>query len=270
MFWKRVQLRLIFLAGVVCACAIRAAELPPAAPSPASSPATQPALASIKGKVSISGGFGFQKPDLSRVVVYIASDPRLDAQPTTRATVSQRNKAFTPNFVVIPRGTEVEFPNWDKFDHNVFSRSAAAPAFDLDRYPYGKSKTRTFEKLGVVQVFCNIHPQMRAVIYVTPNRYFARADDDGNFEIKDVPPGTYDVVAWNERCDEQKQTVEIKDGIATELNFALNESHDRAISSSDTGRKNYGGIEKGLGVKREKLNLPVVTDVHDAPPDSKP
>jgi plastocyanin len=223
----------------------------------------------------MAAGLDLRKPDVERVVVYLASDPRLDAepQPGEHATVAQRHKAFVPNFVVIPRGMVVEFPNWDDFDHNVFSRSKAAPAFDLDRYPRGMSKSRRFDKLGVVQVFCNIHPQMRAVIYVTPNRYFARPDADGNFQITGVPAGQYEAVAWDERCPEQRQAVEVRpDGPPAELSFTLSESRDRVLSSSDARprRSSYGGIERGLGIKRERLNLPVVTDVHPAPPDSRP
>jgi plastocyanin len=156
---------------------------------PASAPTTLPAVlapttaptVSLRGQVAVAGSWDVQKPDLSRVVIYLASDAALDAAPHPQghATVSQKNKAFSPNFTVIPRGTDVEFPNWDCFDHNVFSVSKAAPAFDLDRYPKGQSKTRTFDKVGVVQVFCNIHPQMRAIIFVTPNICFTRADAQG-------------------------------------------------------------------------------------------
>jgi len=244
------------------------------ADSPTTAPATQPAGMALHGRVQVSPGWTLANPDLSRAVVFLAASPALDERsgPTTRATVSQYHKSFTPGFVVVPLGTEVEFPNWDHFDHNVFSRSAAAPAFDLDRYPYGKSKTRTFEKLGVVQIFCNIHPQMRAVIYVTPNRFFARPDADGNFAISGLPAGTFDVVLWHERCEEQRQTITLAEGEAPQINFVLKESRERAINSSDATarRSGYGGVERGLGVKRERLDLPVVTDSHPAPEESRP
>jgi plastocyanin len=257
-------------ATAVFACALHGAEPPAATTEPATQPSTQPLTGSVRGHVSIDGGWLFSKPDLSRVVVYVGSAPALDGLrgPTTRAIMSQHEKRFEPNFLVIQRGTSVEFPNWDRFYHNVFSRSAAAPAFDLDRYPYGQSKTRTFDKLGVVQLFCNIHPQMRAVIYVAPNRFFARAQKDGSFEIADVPVGQYKLMAWDDRCDPQSQPIEIKAGETADVSFELSQSHDRVANTGD-GKQNYG-IERGLGVKREKLNLPVVRDSHPAPEESRP
>src|SRR5689334_17106796 len=193
--------------------------------SSADAPATQPAV-SARGKVQIVGMPEFLKPDLSRVVIYVASHPSLDAMPHSgsRPAVAQRNKQFTPNFLVVRKDTVVEFPNWDKFDHNVFSRSKAAPAFDLDRYPYGQSKSREFDKLGVVQVFCNIHPSMRAINFVTPNDYFCRADSEGNFELRGLPPGHYELMAWQERCDEQRMPIDVVTGKVAEVSFRLEEN----------------------------------------------
>src|SRR6185295_3596707 len=119
-----------------------------------------------------------------------------------------------------------------------FSRSAAAPQFDLVRYPYGQSKKRKFEKVGVVQVFCNIHPQMRAVIFVTPNRYFTTADAEGQFELADVPPGKYQIVAWHERCGEQQQALEVTSVAGPEVTLTLEE--DRASIMENTPRREEG------------------------------
>jgi plastocyanin len=243
----------------------------PTSPTTQPAPATQPVGGVIRGHISIAGASPLQHLDLSHVVVYLGEDAKLMDRPgpATRPTVAQYKKAFTPNFLIISRNTEVDFPNWDHFDHNVFSRSAAAPAFDLDRYPYGQSKTRTFDKLGVVQIFCNIHPQMRAIIYVTPDNYFARADAQGNYQIDGVPVGTYQLFAWQERCDEQQQPVSISLDQPTSIDFTLTQSHDSTVAAADNSHAAYG-VERGLGVKREQLDLPVVTDVHAAPENSHP
>jgi plastocyanin len=276
---------LMIAAGMVAVATNRApAQVEPSAP--ALTPGTQPATALattqpvsrgvVTGRVTIATGWAAPKPDLSRAVVYLASEPTLDAEsataPAPPQVIAQRDKTFVPNFLVVPRGTEVEFPNWDRFDHNVFSRSAAAPAFDLDRYPYGQSKTRRFDKLGVVQIFCNIHPQMKCVVMVTPNRFFARVGSDGRFELRDVPAGRYELVVWHERCDEQRQVIEVVPGGGdgggggvADVAFTLEESRKRILSSSNPSRRRSSGVERGLSVKREPLNLPVVKESHPAP-----
>ncbi len=231
--------------------------------------ATAPAapVPSVRGALTLGGGLDLQKPDLSRAVVYIASDSTLDKEepPKAPAIVAQRDKKFVPDFTVVSKNTTLEFPNEDPFDHNVFSRSKAAPAFDLDRYPKGMSKSRVFTEVGIVQVFCNIHPSMRAIIVVTPNHYFTRADGKGNFSIPGVPAGKYTLVAWQERCDELRKDIEVAANGLSDIKLELKESRQAIMSSEKTtGQQGYG-LDRGLGVKQEKLNLPVVTDVHPAP-----
>ncbi len=240
--------------------------------SPATKPATVPANGTIHGQVTIAAGLDIQKPDLTRVVVYVASNPELDALPlpSGRPVVSQHNKTFVPNFTVVSRGTDVEFPNWDHFDHNVFSRSKAAPAFDLDRYPYGVSKSRQFDKLGIVQLFCNVHPNMRAIIFVTPNHYSARADADGKFQITGLPAGHYELVAWHERCEEQRKPFDVAVSSDADISFALEESRRSILANDPPERRAAYGVERGLGIKRERLDLPVVEESHPAPPPAKP
>jgi plastocyanin len=232
----------------------------------ATQPATAPSGVAIRGTIDFQMLFSLVKPDPTRAVVYLASDPALDSVPPPAKpfTVAQHNRAFVPSFIVIPKGAQVDFPNWDHFYHNVFSRSVAAPAFDLDRYPYGYSKTKTFDKVGVVQIFCNIHPFMRAIIVVTPNAYYTRADSQGNFEIKNVPPGHYQIVAWHDRCDEVRQSIDVGPADVEEVALHLAESRDAIMDNDAPNHQNDYGIDRGLGVKREKLNLPVVGGVHPA------
>jgi plastocyanin len=228
--------------------------------------ATQPTF-DLHGHVSIESGWSLQPPDLTRVVVYLAADPLLDSlsPPQGHAMVAQRHKMFVPNFVVVQLGTTVEFPNFDDFEHNVFSFSKAAPAFDLDRYPRGKSKSRVFDKVGIVQLFCNIHPSMRAIVVVTPNSFFARADATGAIVIHGVPAGSFHVVAWQERCGNQTADVTVDaEGHASDLSIVLH-ANRRSIVASEAPPSDGGyGVERGLGVKREPLNAPVVGGVHDA------
>ena len=67
------------------------------------------------------------------------------------------------------------FPNGDPFLHNVFSQSATRK-FDLGSFKLHDEKTKDFPSPGVVDVYCNIHPEMAATILVLPNRRHIRAN----------------------------------------------------------------------------------------------
>ena len=98
----------------------------------------------------------------------------------------------------------------DPFFHNVFSYSKTKK-FDLGRYAEGHSKSVTFNKPGIVRVFCEIHSNMLAHIIVLEQPYFTLTEQDGSFRISDVPPGEYDLHIWQENAPEQVKHVMIPD-----------------------------------------------------------
>ena len=81
--------------------------------------------------------------------------------------VIQKDKAFSPVTLKVKVGDSVEFRNEDTIFHNVFSLSDVK-SFDLGSYPKGQSRKVTFDKPGVVEVECAIHPQMHLKIEVAP------------------------------------------------------------------------------------------------------
>jgi hypothetical protein len=63
---------------------------------------------------------------------------------------------------------------------------------------------------------------MSAFILVFSHRYFAITDDDGRYRLENVPPGRYNVVAWNEGTSLATRQVVVPDsGGDVELNFEL-------------------------------------------------
>src|SRR5215468_1247173 len=128
-------------------------------------------------------------PDLLRSVVYLESAPRgaFETSESGRAVMDQRNETFVPHVLAIMTGTTVDFPNSDKFYHNVFSLSKPR-TFDLGRYAAGHSKSIRFDRPGIVRVFCDIHSHMSAFILVFTHPFYAVTDLDGGYHIDDVPP----------------------------------------------------------------------------------
>jgi plastocyanin len=163
---------------------------------------------SVNGTVSVvrESGPGTDKSDSSGAVVWLkpvsdTSGPLADgpgSSARTRFKIVQQHKRFDPHVLAIPAGSVVDFPNLDPFFHNVFSMFDGK-RFDLGLYEAGASHSVTFDRAGIVYIFCNIHPEMSAVVVVTDTPYYATSDKAGHFSISHVPPGRYLVTVWHER-----------------------------------------------------------------------
>jgi len=160
--------------------------------------------------------------DRLQSVVYLDAAPRraFEQVEPGRAVLDQRDERFVPHVLAVTTGTVVDFPNSDRIYHNVFSLSKTRP-FDLGRYAVGRSKRVRFDRPGVVRVFCDIHSHMNAFIFVFSHPFFSLTDTEGRYRIDNVPPGTYNVIAWNEGLFSEPRPVGVPDGGATELDFVL-------------------------------------------------
>lgn len=130
------------------------------------------------------------------------------AAPAEPALLDQNGQKFIPRILAVVVGQTVEFRNSDKVFHNVFSYSPPK-RFDLGRYPRGKSKRLTFQKAGFVQVFCDIHSEMRADIVVVPGPHYTYLDSEGRFRIKGVPAGRHTVAIWLPRSGERRVVLDV-------------------------------------------------------------
>lgn len=116
--------------------------------------------------------------------------------------IRQKGVEFVPHVLVVPVGTEVAFPNYDREPHNVFSPTG--PGFDLGRYNTDKrGEPYTFLDVDEFDIFCDIHRQMWAKVKVVDSAYIAPVID-GRFTFGNVAPGTYKVVAWTRNSPEVK------------------------------------------------------------------
>jgi len=127
----------------------------------------------------------------------VQGTPALPFTPSGHYTLLQKNRTFTPHLQVIPIGSKVEFPNADPFFHNVFSLYEGK-RFDLGLYEAGSSRSVTFPREGASYIFCNIHPDMSAVVLALSTPLYATATSNGSFLLRGIPPGTYRMHLWIE------------------------------------------------------------------------
>jgi len=155
-------------------------------------------------------------------VVFIEKiPPGLTGPATARIpSLGQKDQAFTPRVLAVRVGTRVDFPNQDRMYHNVFSVSSVK-RFDLGKYSRGHSKSVTFDRPGIVNVFCDIHSDMAAFIYVLPHHVFAQPAANGEFSLPDLPAGTYDLKLWHPDFGERTREITIPEGrdLAVDLEF---------------------------------------------------
>jgi plastocyanin len=162
----------------------------------------------------------------SRVVVYI--EGKFPSEPSATEAVAkdavarmeQTNRRFSPDTLVIQAGSKVSFPNLDPIFHNVFSLSGPK-TFDLGNYPKGDTRLVAFPEPGIVYVNCHLHPNMTATIVVAPNRWNTKADGEGKFALRDVPPGKYTIVAWHKAAGFFRQQVQIVAGRDEKIEFLI-------------------------------------------------
>ena len=188
----------------------------------------------VSGKVKVTG-----QRNRSPVVTVVYAESLTGPTPVRPGhfTLEQQNKAFLPRILAIPAGSKVDFPNLDPIFHNVFSLSRPA-SFDLGLYRSGASKSHIFAEAATYRVFCNIHPQMTAVVLVLPTSFIAQFEGAGTYKM-DLPAGRYRITAWSERTSPVTTEVVVGDSDATAPDLALDESKFVALAHKNKFGQDY-------------------------------
>ena len=168
----------------------------------------------IKGKVEVHGIRSAQD-----IAVYVDAIPGKTFTPPANAPVEdQKHMTFVPHVLIVLKGTTVQFLNSDPVGHNVYWPSIDRNkklAHNMGTWPQGQQKSFTFNDLGVAPLLCNVHPEMSGYVVVVSTPYFAVTDKEGNFDIKDVPDGSYTLKTWSEAGKPASQPVSVSGGPAT-------------------------------------------------------
>jgi hypothetical protein len=154
---------------------------------------------------------------VQNVEVYLKDITKGKALPTEPVAISLVNThcMFKPRVQAATVGQQITISSEDPVLHNTHPQNAETNATIYNiALPYkGFSVTKPLPATPqLIKVKCDAHEWMHAWIWEFDHPYFATTGDDGKFTIKDVPPGTYTLVAWQEAAGEKSMPVTVAAG----------------------------------------------------------
>jgi hypothetical protein len=136
---------------------------------------------------------------VSNTVVFLRNISRGKAMdlPVARRFLNQKNCRYEPHILLVPVQATLTVKSSDPLLHTVHMSGSAD--YNLPFTAKGQEITRPMTREGAVSLRCNAgHVWMNGEMIVAKNPYYAVTDEDGNFELTQVPPGQYEIVAWHE------------------------------------------------------------------------
>tara|TARA_B110001454_G_scaffold107664_1_gene101306 strand:+ start:263 stop:1033 length:771 start_codon:yes stop_codon:yes gene_type:complete len=163
--------------------------------------------------------------NLKNVIVWL-KDVKYDGPTSTDTVVlDQKGCVYNPHVIVVMKDQKVLIKNSDATLHNIHSMAKVNDQFNFAMPKVVKEKETSFDKAEEpFYVKCDVHPWMKSWVLVQDHPYFAVTDEKGNFVIDNIPPGTYEVIAWQEKFKMSRSiitSVTIEDSIETTQDFTF-------------------------------------------------
>lgn len=159
--------------------------------------------------------------DAGDTVVFFTPDAKTRVKPLpTVSVITMQGKSFVPHVLTVTQGSAVRFANDDMILHNVFSTSPGND-FDMGFYGHGPGRTKTFERPGLVRVYCNVHHEMFAYILVLNTPYYTEVGDDGSFLLRRLPAGPGEITVWNPRGQVWREHVDSPASATVDVKLTL-------------------------------------------------
>jgi plastocyanin len=161
---------------------------------------------------------------VGNVFVYVKSGLPAGATyspPSESAVIDQDGCLYKPRVVGVMAGQNIDIKNSDPVLHNIKAVPKTNRGFNISQPTAGMVSKRKFDQPEqMVPLQCNVHSWMHASVGVMSHPYFATTSDDGKFEIKGLPAGTYEIEAWHEKLGPKTMTVTVGEGETKTADFS--------------------------------------------------
>jgi len=160
---------------------------------------------------------------LANVVIYVSDGltSHTFQPPQQPAVFEQKGCQYKPHVLAMQANQKLDVVNSDETTHNIHPNPNNNREWNMTQ-PHGMPLEQTFTREEIaIPVKCNIHPWMRGYIAVFKHPYFVVSDKNGSFSLKDLPPGTYTITAWQEKLGTLNQKITVGAGESKTLDFAF-------------------------------------------------
>lgn len=162
---------------------------------------------------------------LKNAVVYLEGiDTKQTWNTGTEVIMDQVGCVFSPHVIILPLGQSMTVRNSDGILHNFHTSGENNRSFNLAMPPVKKEMViqgRRFRRPDFVRTKCDVHNWMSGVIVVAEHRYYTLTNEQGEFTLSNVPPGTYELVIWHESLRRTSQPITVGPEGVHDLQIAL-------------------------------------------------
>ena len=162
--------------------------------------------------------------EIQNTVVYLKDIKTGKKMAPRKVTLDQRGCEYHPHVLAFPAGSTVEILNSDGILHNIHSYSKVNSPFNIAQPKFKKTLSEEIDKPEIIHIKCDVHAWMDGWLFAAENPYYSLTDQRGDFELTDVPPGTYTLEVWQETLGRTSQTVTVKPKEEVKVTFELSKT----------------------------------------------
>jgi plastocyanin len=162
-----------------------------------------------------------QDAGLKNAVVRITNIESTTEPDFGEPTLDQDGCVFAPTVVLMAQGQELKILNNDGILHNIHTRSRENRSVNRSMPKFMKELKVRFRNPEIIPVRCDVHRWMQAYIVVAEHPYYAITANDGSFELRGVPDGTYTLEAWHAELGTKTIEVLVTAGQVSETTIAF-------------------------------------------------
>jgi hypothetical protein len=188
---------------------------------PSIKPSEAKCKAHLKGKDIPSQRLVVNDGGIQWAIVYLKDVKGSFTAPKRKVTLDQKGCMYEPHVIAVMEKQPITVRNSDPLNHNIHGLPKKNRQFNFAQPRRGLTKDVVLDNAEIFKIKCDVHSWMASYCGVFKHPFFAITDDDGSFEIKDVPPGKYTLEVWHEYLGKKSQKIEVKAGETAEADFEL-------------------------------------------------